>query len=113
MRRRSDADLIAEALTHIDRLLTYIERDGLSDDVVADAVCLRLAAAIDALNDDTVPPLGERLFGATWRSMRATRNYIAHAYAFVDMSLVSDTVDNDLPDVERVLREEYARLTRG
>lgn len=29
------------------------------------------------------------------------------------MSLVSDTVDNDLPDVERVLREEYARLTRG
>lgn len=48
--KRTEAQLISEATQHLTRLSGYVERSDLSDDIVFDAVCMRLSAAIDALS---------------------------------------------------------------
>lgn len=109
MSKRDDEQLIVEALTHLDVLHRHLSRGDFTDEIVRDAVCMRLSAAIDALHDRE-PYLGERLFPDDWRKMWATRNYIAHAYVVIDIVIIRDTVENYLPTVEQVLREELARL---
>ena len=108
---RSDRERIAEALDHIRRLHAHLERGDLDDETVADAVNLRLAAAIEVLR--TVDgALAARLFGEDWAVIWATRNRIAHGYAYIDMAMIRATVEQDLPELERVLEEEFARDTR-
>ncbi|MBT2516661.1 DUF86 domain-containing protein [Streptomyces sp. ISL-90] len=46
----------------------------------------------------------ERTFGDEWKIIWATRNRIAHGYAYVDISIIRDTVEHDLPDFEGKLR---------
>jgi uncharacterized protein with HEPN domain len=95
---RNNDELIGDALNHIAALRRHLERGDLADETVADAVSLRLAAAIEALSD-LEPEVREHLFGEEWKVIWATRNRIAHGYAFVDLSVIQDTVENDLPAV--------------
>jgi predicted small metal-binding protein len=47
---RSDRELVRDALEHIRMLHHHLERLDLADETVADAVSLRLAAAIESLS---------------------------------------------------------------
>lgn len=100
---RTDEELIRDALNHIDALKRHLERADLSDETVADAVSLRLAAAIESLAQTTAS-FRETTFGAEWRDMWATRNRIAHGYTYIDLTLITGTVEQDLPAVEKKLR---------
>jgi uncharacterized protein with HEPN domain len=83
----------------------HLERSDLGDETVADAVSLRLAAAIESLAAAS-QDLRERVFGDSWPSVWATRNRIAHGYAHVDLAIIRLTIETDLPDVERALKAE-------
>ena len=37
-------------------------------------------------------------------SPEATRNRIAHGYAYIDLAIIRDTVEHDLPEFEQLLR---------
>jgi len=50
---RSDRELLADALNHLEVLRSHQARRDLDDQTVADAVCLRLAAAIEAVANMT------------------------------------------------------------
>lgn len=106
---RSDSERISEALEHLDRLHAHLLRDDLHDETVADAVSLRLASAIETIQTSD-GSLANRLFGDDWPLIWATRNRIAHGYAYVDMDLIAATVEQDLPGLETALRLELARL---
>jgi uncharacterized protein with HEPN domain len=106
---RSDGQLIADALQHLSVLHTHLTRGDLADQTIADAVSLRLAATIEALANCS-DALRRRAFGDDWTLMWATRNRIAHGYAFVDMSIVAATVERDLPWLEARLQLEATRL---
>ena len=108
--RRSDEELVAEALMHLSVLRKHLLRGDLDDQTVADAVILRLAAAIEALANGT-DELRTRAFGDDWPLIWATRNRIAHGYAYIDMSIVTVTVQQDLPWLEDRLQEEAIRFT--
>lgn len=77
--------------------------------IVADAVALRLAAAIEAVHTAD-GSLEARLFGATWPVIWATRNRVAHGYVSIDHVIVRASVERDLPEFERILRTELDRL---
>ncbi|MFT4187973.1 MAG: DUF86 domain-containing protein [Aeromicrobium sp.] len=111
MSKRTDAQRVAESLTHLDALHRHLSRHDLDDATVADAVSMRLSAAVEALHHGD-PLLGKRLFGEQWRQIWGTRNYIAHGYAFVDFATIADTITSNLADFERILREELARLEK-
>lgn len=68
---RTDEELIRDALDHIDVLKRHLNRGDLDDETVADAVSLRLAAAIEAIAEAS-PQLRERSFGDEWRIIWST-----------------------------------------
>ncbi|MCC6269903.1 MAG: DUF86 domain-containing protein [Microbacteriaceae bacterium] len=104
---RADEELIRDALDHIEALKRHLARSDLADETVADTVSLRLAAAIEAVAE-TSPEFRERTFGNEWKIVWSTRNRIAHGYAYIDLEIIRDTVEHDLPDFERQLRASIA-----
>jgi uncharacterized protein with HEPN domain len=106
---RSDAERVVDALEHLQVLHEHLESGELEDQLVIDAVSLRLASVIEAIHsrDDS---LGQRLFGDAWKGIWATRNHIAHGYGYVDEDLIRATVENDLQSFEAVLIREAGQL---
>jgi uncharacterized protein with HEPN domain len=102
---RSDREFVGDALEHIRMLHRHLERADLADETVADAVSLRLAAAIESLSTAS-QSLRDRVFGGEWAIVWATRNRIAHGYAHIDLRIIRATIDRDLPQLEEALRAE-------
>jgi uncharacterized protein with HEPN domain len=100
---RSDRELLADALSHLEVLRAHQMRRDLDDQTVADAVCLRLSAAIESVANIT-DDLRSDAFGEDWPLIWARRNRIAHGYAFIDRSMIASTIDNDLPGFEAAIR---------
>lgn len=93
--------LCREALLHLDLARDYATRD-LSDQVVVDAIALRLAAMIDVLH--RLPEdVRQECFGAAWYDIWGMRNRIVHGYMTVDPAVIEVTVREDLDEVERSL----------
>jgi uncharacterized protein with HEPN domain len=105
---RTDAELVADALEHLRVLRQHLGKSTLDDQTVADAVSLRLAAAIESVSA-TSHDLRHRVFGDDWRAIWATRNRIAHGYAFIDVGIIRATVEKDLAAFETALRNELDR----
>lgn len=101
---RSDEELVRDALDHVEVLKRHLERGDLADETIADAVSLRLSAAIEAVSETTAE-FRARIFGDDWKIIWATRNRIAHGYAYIDLRIISVTVEQDLADFERKLRD--------
>ena len=105
-RRRSTRQLLVEALEHLRAVEAYAHHD-LTEQLVIDAVCMRLSAAVEvlaAVDDQT----RERLFGEDWPAMWGMRNRIAHGYLLVEAVVVRRTVEVDLPILAGRVREELA-----
>jgi uncharacterized protein with HEPN domain len=94
---RSEDELLRDALTHFERIAVYAEGD-LEDQLVVDAICMRLSAGIEVLArlDQGTP---DQLFGEAWRDMWGMRNRIAHGYLLVNAEIVQQTVHDDVPEI--------------
>jgi len=79
---RTPEEVLRTALIHFERVQQYAARN-LDDQVVIDAICMRLSAAIEALTK-LQPDVAERLFGDAWADMWGMRNRIAHGYLLVN-----------------------------
>jgi uncharacterized protein with HEPN domain len=101
---RTERELIEEALEHLEVLGSHLQRGGMDDPLIVDAVCMRLSAAIASLSN---LPEARRmsLFGHDWHAMWSTRNHIAHAYEFVDMDIIKATVERRVPALMATLRQ--------
>ncbi len=67
----------------------------MDDELVFDAVSMRLSAAIEELSGIDESTLLDR-FGDTWFEIKATRNVIAHNYTDIDAPQLESTVANEL-----------------
>lgn len=96
-RRRGASAHLDEAVAHLELAQRYAAGD-LSDQLVIDAICMRLSAAIEALSqvDDQKR---DELFGSDWPLMWGMRNRIAHGYMLVDAVIVRTTVNTDVPNI--------------
>jgi uncharacterized protein with HEPN domain len=106
---RTDLELVTDALDHLDHLHRHLAGQDIRQETVADAVAMRLSAAIEALAKLPKATLTET-FGDDWDLMWATRNRIAHSYVFIDYDIIRATVCEDLPGVETKLKDLQARL---
>lgn len=84
-------------------LKRHLQRGDLADETVADAVSLRLAAASEAISETSFD-FRSAVFGNEWKAIWATRNRIAHGYAYIDLAIIRSTVEYDLPGFEQRLR---------
>lgn len=101
---RSTAEVVADALQHLEALQGYAAR-GLEDQLVVDAICMRLSAAIEVLAS-LDPEVRERYFGNDWALMWGMRNRIAHGYLLVDSGIIQQTISDDVPLIVRRLTAE-------
>ena len=101
---RSDDELIDDTLGHLAALRRHLDRADMNDETVVDAVALRLSAAIETISA-TSDNFRERVFGDDWKNMWSTRNRIAHGYAYIDLRVIRATVEHDVPEFERRLRD--------
>jgi len=98
---RSESEILAEALLHLEYLDRYAAMD-LEQDVVVDAIALRLAAMVDALGRLPGDVL-EVMFGDAWAAMRGLRNRIAHGYHAVNADVLRITVTEELQQVRELI----------
>lgn len=106
---RSDEELIRDALDHIDMLNAHLTQGSLDNPLIADAVNMRLSAAIESLSQ-TSPEFRDEYFAGEWKLMWATRNRISHGYSYVEPSLIELTIMNRLPALEESLRTALNRF---
>lgn len=109
---RDDLRLIDEARRHLAILRTHLERGDLDHEVVFDAVCLRLAAAIECVGSVDADRRAE-MFGSGWRAVASVRNRIAHGYIRIDRAIIAATVNGDLPSFEAKLDLLEQLITRS
>lgn len=103
---RTGRETIAEALAHLSLVERYASGD-LEDQLVIDALCMRLSAGIEVLARlDAVTRAN--MFGDDWPLMWGMRNRIAHGYLLVEPDIVRQTVAIDVPLMLQVLRTAAA-----
>ena len=76
----------------------------LADAQCQDAVVRRLEVIGEAARRIS-PPVQASLPQLPWKAMVGLRNVIAHKYDEIDLSVVWDTAQKDLPSLVRVLEE--------
>ncbi len=105
---RSTQELLREALVHLELATKYASDEDL-DQLVIDAVCMRLSAGIEVLARLDFQ-VRTKLFGDNWQFMWGMRNRIAHGYLLVDSDIVSQTIEVDLPDIVRMIGRELSDI---
>ena len=103
---RSEQEVLHGALTHFELMLDHAQRDVM-DQLVVDAVCMRLSAGVEVLNR-LDPAVRDRVFGDSWPLMWGMRNRIAHGYLLVEASIIRRTLDADIPAIIKQIRQALA-----
>ncbi len=103
---RSEREVLREALTHFELMVDHARGDVM-DQLVVDAVSMRLSAGVEVLNrlDSSVR---DRLFGDSWPLMWGMRNRIAHGYLLVEPAIIRRTLDTDIPAIIEVIHRVLA-----
>ena len=105
--KRTEAELLGEARTHLGILMQHAQHDS-EDQLVIDAISMRLSAAIEVLarlRDETEvlarlrDETRDALFDGNWSGAWGLRNRIAHGYALVDSTVVRETVNFEVPEL--------------
>lgn len=94
---RDPCEILRDALAHFQIMQDHAERD-LDDQLVLDAVCMRLSAGIEALAA-LDPTTRQKIFGQLWPLMWGMRNRIAHGYLLIDATIVRQTLVHDVPSI--------------
>lgn len=81
---------------------------SLEDDVLQDAVIWQLETLADATHHLS-NELRERHPEITWREITNFRNLVAHGYLEVDLQLVWDVIEADLPSLKTVVEQELRK----
>ena len=106
MPRRSWRLRVEDTLQAIDRIRTYVKsQDRQSfgiDQRTVDAVIRNLEIVGEAARH--VPAEIQARYPLPWDEMRSMRNLLSHAYFLVDLDVVWKTVQDDLPQIEPVLK---------
>lgn len=103
---RTRQELLQDALVHFELMEGYAERD-LGEQLVVDAVCMRLSAGLEVLNRLDSETLS-RLFGDAWPVMWGMRNRIAHGYLLVNAAIIRRTLEADIPPIVTRIRQALA-----
>ena len=89
-------------LLRLQRGLT--QEDLEQNEVLVDSCLFRLIQVAEN-SDKLTPEFKASSSTIPWRAMKGMRNRIVHEYGSVDLSVVFDTVKNDIPQLLTLLKE--------
>jgi len=106
---RRDVDRLHDVIAAHDAISSHLRRGNLSDELVFDAVRVRLIEIGEAIKDISDERLA-RQPQIPWAAAAGMRDHLTHRYFDTSHAIVTATVHVDLPPlreaVERLLAEE-------
>ena len=108
---RRDRQRLDDILAAIDAIRTHLARGDLSDGLVFDAVRVRLieiGEAVKALPADLLAHEPD----VPWTQVAGMRDRLAHRYFDTSHAILTATVENDLPELERAARSLIGQSER-
>ena len=100
---RDDGQRLADVLAAAEAITAHLQRGGLPDGVVFDAVRVRfmeVGAAVKAIT----PELLAAEPAVPWQDIAGMRDHLAHRYFDTDHAIVAATVERDLPPLVAAVR---------
>lgn len=94
-----DRQRLADISAAIAAIRSHVERGGLSDGLVFDAVRIRLVEIGEAVKALT-PTVLEREPSIPWTEIARMRDHLAHRYFDTSHAIVQATVDKDLDELD-------------
>jgi uncharacterized protein with HEPN domain len=104
---RRDEQRLEDILAAVEAIRQHLDRGGLDDGLVFDAVRVRLIEIGEAVRAIT-PEVLEREPGIPWVDVAGMRNHLAHRYFDTAYSIVEATVQHDLPPLVAAVRRLLA-----
>jgi uncharacterized protein with HEPN domain len=108
--KRTDADHLDDALTHLRVLHEHLMLTEAHDQVVLDAAALRLSASMECVGQVSDKLRTTVIDERTSRAVRGMRHRIAHAYAFVDPAVLRSTLKGDVAGFHDDVRRLRAKV---
>ncbi len=105
---RSDTERLADVIASAEAIASHLDRGGLDDGLVFDAVRLRLIEIGEAVKD-IAPEVLAAEPDVPWRDVAGMRDHLAHRYFDTAHSIVQATVDHDLPPLVAAARRLLER----
>ncbi len=105
-------DHILQAIERIERYTVAIDQDAfMLDQLIQDGVIRNIEILGEAANNikKTDPDFADKHSEIPWVAIYAMRNRISHAYFQVDLGVVWNTIQNDLP----TMKLQVHRLVTG
>jgi uncharacterized protein with HEPN domain len=100
---RHDASRLLDVVEAIEAIGSHLDKGGLNDDLVYDAVRVRLIEIGEAVKDIS-PDLLDLEPDIPWGAIARMRDHLAHRYFDTDHAVVQDVVDNELDSLLRAVR---------
>lgn len=100
---RHDRRRLDDIMAAVDAIRSHLERGDLGDGLVFDAVRVRLievGEAVKALPADLL----DRQPEMPWAQIAGMRDRLAHRYFDTSHAILTATVEEDLPELERAVR---------
>ena len=106
--KKTDQYYIQKIVTDIEFIIAHtagLTIEQLEDnEVLVDSVMFRLIQ-VSENSDKLTESFKDQHKEFPWRAMKGLRNRIVHEYGNVDMSVVYDTIQNDIPELLQNLKE--------
>jgi uncharacterized protein with HEPN domain len=106
---RQPAQRLDDILAAADAIAAHLERGGLDDGLVFDAVRVRLieiGEAVKAIDPEVLAAEPD----IPWVDVAGMRNHLAHRYFDTAQAIVQVTVDHDLPPLIEAVRRLHSDL---
>ena len=97
-----DRQRLADIQAAIAAVRSHLLRGDLSDDLVFDAVRIRLLEIGEAVKALPAEMLSSQP-GIPWSQIAGMRDHLAHRYFDTDHLVLQATIDSDLPELERAV----------
>jgi uncharacterized protein with HEPN domain len=107
---RRDRQRLADIRVAVEAIRGHMARGELTDDLVFDAVRIRLVEIGEAVKSLSAP-LIETEPDIPWRQIAGMRDRLAHRYFGVSRMIIRNTVEHDLPEIEAAVVRMQARAT--
>lgn len=106
---RRDDERLADVIASAEAVASHLDRGGLDDGLVFDAVRVRLIEIGEAVKDIDPAILADEP-EIPWRDVAGMRDHLAHRYFDTTHSIVQATVDHDLPPLLAAARRLLHRM---
>lgn len=108
---RRDDERLADVIASAEAISSHLDRGGIDDGLVFDAVRVRLIEIGEAVKDVDPQLLADEP-DIPWSDVAGMRDHLAHRYFDTSHSIVQATIDHDLPPLVAAAKRLMEKMSQ-